>query len=163
MEDDFVIRPHPGRGEIQSVWGMHLEGSDHQYANYGQQRPLFPLITAPMAEKSMSEFVCPPEHTEKAKDFLDTCDKFLIVGSSGWDTDLLEFLASAVTRIPAMVHLVAPTENPRNNRSVDAIRDRYTTGVPAFAAAYDDGKFGVHPKPFTEYLKDAIIAELLED
>jgi hypothetical protein len=57
---------------------------------------------------TQTELACPKEHTEPESVFLDTCEKFLIVGLSGWYTDFLQFLASAVARPAAMVHLVCP-------------------------------------------------------
>ena len=100
---------------------MHLEPTDDLWSKYEEQRAFFPLITAPMASKSISEFVCPAEHTAAASDFLGTCEKFLIVGSSGWDTDLFEFLTAALKQPVEMVHLVCPGD-------VRDIKDRFTAG-----------------------------------
>lgn len=161
MEEDFVIRSPilPIGSNIPAVWQMHLEDRDELMAKYREQRPLFPLITAPMASKSISEFVCPQEHTNKAADFLTTCENFLIVGSSGLDTDLLDFLTSAIPRPPEMVHLVCPGDE----KFTDTIRDRFLGGVPAFQAAGKYGQFVVHRQQFTDYLKDFGVASLLKD
>ena len=40
--------------------------------------------------------VCPISHIEVAKDFLKQCRKFLIIGTSGLDEDLLALLDEAV-------------------------------------------------------------------
>lgn len=154
LEGDFVIRPVSTN---KAVWGMHLEQSDALWEKYAEQRPFFPLITAPIASKSIADFVCPDEHTIEAKEFLTTCTKFLIVGSSGWDTDLLEFLSSTLTTPVDMVHLV----NPGHPDTVDEVKKRYTAGVSAFAEADSQSRFSVHRKDFTEYLKDSGVGNLL--
>ena len=76
MEGDFVIRSPipPMRSGISNAWGMHLEPTDELWSEYQEQRPLFPLITTPMAEKTIDELVCPQEHTDTARDFLNTCE-----------------------------------------------------------------------------------------
>ena len=57
---------------------------------------IYPLITAPLAGKNLGEAVCPNEHLYHARQFLKDCQKFLIIGTSGLDDDLMEFLDSAV-------------------------------------------------------------------
>ena len=57
---------------------------------------IYPLITAPLAGKNLTEPECPNEHLDRAREFLEDCQKFLIVGTSGLDGDLMEFLDSAV-------------------------------------------------------------------
>ena len=158
MGGDFVVRSPipPMRSTIPPVWHMHLERVD-ELPQDSVNTPLFPLITAPMALKTISEFVCPPEHTDIAKDFLSTCGKYLIVGSSGWDSDLLEYLASSILPPTDIVHVVCP-----NNGAANEVKHRYTSGVPAFADASARDRFIVHPQEFTEYLKDFAVGNLLE-
>lgn len=160
MENDFVIRSpiYPIGSSIPDVWQMHLETGDDAYAKYGQQRALFPLITAPMASKTVSEFVCPVEHREAAEQFLNTCANFLIVGSSGFDTDLHEFLGSAIHSPGAMVHLVCPG----NHEETQEIKGRFLKGVSAFNSAEANGQFEVHRQLFTEYLKDFKVDSLMQ-
>jgi hypothetical protein len=57
---------------------------------------LFPLLTAPLAGKGVSDAVCPESHIKAAKEFLYDCQKFLIIGTSGLDEDLLSLLNSAL-------------------------------------------------------------------
>ena len=161
MEEDFVIRSNipPMRSVIRNVWETHLEASDDLMTKYGQPRQLFPLITAPMASKTISDFVCPTMHTDKARDFLNNCENSLIVGLSGLDTDLLEFLNSAIPRPPAIVHLAGPG----NDKNINPIRERFIGGVTAFQIADQSGRFQVHRQEFTEYLKEFGVASLLKD
>lgn len=57
---------------------------------------LYPLITAPLAGKGLTDAVCPESHLDAARDFLKDCKKFLIIGTSGLDEDLMTFLESSI-------------------------------------------------------------------
>lgn len=60
-----------------------------------ENRP-YPILTAPLAGKGMADIVCPSMHIQAAKEFLQDCRKFLVIGSSGLDQDLLAPLNEAV-------------------------------------------------------------------
>lgn len=60
-------------------------------ANY-----VYPVLTAPLAGKGITDMVCPADHLQAAREFLGECHKFMVIGSSGVDEDLLELLQSAV-------------------------------------------------------------------
>ena len=67
----------------------------------------FPIVTAPLAGKSLEDVVCPASHVETAREFLAGCNKFLIIGTSGLDEDLFQLLNSAIqTSYPRFVHVV---------------------------------------------------------
>ena len=70
----------------------------------------YPIITAPLAGKTGQEFVCPNSHVAYAREFLGDCSKFLIIGCSGLDNDLLSFLDAA---IPEKARPPAPTGGSR--------------------------------------------------
>lgn len=55
-------------------------------------RRVYPVLTAPLAGKRLDQAVCPDGHLNFARDFLADCQKFLIVGTSGLDDDLMELL-----------------------------------------------------------------------
>ena len=57
---------------------------------------VYPVLTAPLAGKGITDMVCPSDHLETAREFLVDCRKFMIVGSSGVDEDLLDLLQSTV-------------------------------------------------------------------
>jgi len=57
---------------------------------------VYPVLTAPLAGKSLDQAVCPDSHLNFARDFLADCYKFLIVGTSGLDDDLMELLREKV-------------------------------------------------------------------
>src|SRR5262249_40883775 len=42
--------------------------------------------------EAKDEFVCPGEHAQAAKDFLDGCSDFLVLGFSGLDAHVLKLL-----------------------------------------------------------------------
>jgi hypothetical protein len=67
---------------------------------------LFPAITAPLAGKDMSSFVCPSNHLDPAKGRLARCTKLLIMGASGVDGHVLELLEEHLSEKLQLVHFV---------------------------------------------------------
>lgn len=55
-------------------------------------RWVYPVITAPLAEKRSTDLICPPSHLEFAWRFLPTAQKFLFIGTSGTDDDLFRLM-----------------------------------------------------------------------
>ena len=86
----------------------------------------YPILTAPLAGKGMADIVCPSKHIQAAKTFLKDCRKFLIIGTSGRDQDLLSLLDEAVppSSHPS-IQLVGEAD------AEDALR-KFETGVGAF-------------------------------
>ena len=89
----------------QDVLQMPEEGSIYvrdEFRNvplvdvYIDQNLAYPILTAPLAGKEAKAMVCPTAHIKAAEGFLRECRKFLIVGSSGRDEDLLALLDDAV-------------------------------------------------------------------
>lgn len=66
---------------------------------------VYPVLTAPLAGKKSEDMVCPDKHVSVAKEFLAACHKFLIIGTSGLDEDLLLLLNSAVRHPQAQMCL----------------------------------------------------------
>ena len=79
--DDSSIHIESHQGPLQTVL---ITGN----------RP-YPILTAPLAGKGIADMVC-PTHIQVAQDFLKQCRKYLIVGTSGLDKDLLALLDEAV-------------------------------------------------------------------
>ena len=77
---------------------------------------LYPLLTAPLAGKDVDDMVCPLSHINEAMRFLADCKKFLIIGTSGLDEDILGLLRHGVAGPPALVHVV--TENSKVSAEV---------------------------------------------
>lgn len=87
----------------------------------------YPIITAPIANKGLLNSTCPDAHIEKAKEFLSTCRKFLIIGNSGLDIDLLELIDSSInSRVTPFIHLVDYFKGADNANS------QYQRGIKAF-------------------------------
>ena len=85
---------------------------------------MYPLITMPLADKGEDDYVCPDAHVEKVRKWLADCDKFLIVGTSGQDADLMALLRSAV-KSPSILHYVSLNE-------AATVRPRFEDAVPQF-------------------------------
>jgi hypothetical protein len=88
---------------------------------------VYPVLTAPLAGKGPAATVCPETHLATATKWLKDCGKFLIVGVSGLDDDLLSILGSAMDRKAAVIHLVDFGDKPTR----DAV-GRFQTKVHAF-------------------------------
>ncbi len=72
------------KGVSTSV-GLELEVESSRYLAY-------PLITAPLAGKDASALVCPSQHLEALRQFMATCERYVFIGTSGFDGDVLGFL-----------------------------------------------------------------------
>ena len=111
------------------------DGKSDPYKTYdvqiGGQRG-YPLLTAPLAGKGVSAMVCPESHLASAKEFLKDCSRFLIIGSSGRDDDLLELLNESITTRSTWVQWVGGSEDREPMRL-------FQTGVQAFRSVKSPG------------------------
>jgi len=90
--DDYDIFQPIEESEIQI---LSIAGNICNYT--GTERMLYyPIMTAPLAGKDIRKTVCPLSHMEAATEFLSDCHKFLIIGTSGLDEDLKEFLYTSI-------------------------------------------------------------------
>lgn len=62
------------------------------WKDHGKRVPLYPVITAPVANKKSGEAVLPGNHASSLDDFLTLVEKVLIIGTSGHDEDLMDIL-----------------------------------------------------------------------
>ena len=70
-------------------------------------RWLYPVLTAPLAGKGLTDAVCPPDHIRFTAQFLATCSKILVIGTSGLDVDLLTLLEDSIPSGTArLIHFV---------------------------------------------------------
>ncbi len=110
---------------------------------------VYPVLTAPLAGKGIADAVCPASHIEAAKDFLGECRKFLIVGTSGLDDDLLSLLNDSVS----------PTLRPRPAIQLVGVEDaeqalvRFERGVQAFRGRRITPPGSLHTRGFREYIR----------
>ena len=68
----------------------HSDRWDHQT----ERDLLYPAIAVPVEDKY--EYVCPADHLDELRAFLEACENFLFIGVSGKDKDLLELLRDSV-------------------------------------------------------------------
>jgi hypothetical protein len=84
---------------------------------------LYPRLSAPIREKT---FVCPVSHQIHLMDFVSDCHKFLIIGTSGLDEDLLTALSKACSASPGhVVHYVG-------DGSVSQVQERFEAAILPF-------------------------------
>lgn len=59
------------------------------------ERELYPAVTAPVARGK--RLVCPKTQLDFAREFISECRKFLIIGTSGYDQDVIELLGTSMS------------------------------------------------------------------
>ena len=114
---------------------------------------LFPVITTPLAGKELTDAVCPDSHLEVAREFLSDCQKFLIIGTSGLDQDLMELLDSSIN--PACKNVVHSV-----NYGDGGIKSllKFKEGVKAFNNR--DSVHQVFDQGFRKYIAGTSLANL---
>lgn len=87
------------------------------------RRYLYPRLTAPLRGKTFS---CPDGHTTRLVEFLSECHKFLIIGTSGLDEDLLELMGESTSGTSYFVSYVNKGDEP------ERVRGRFEEKVRSF-------------------------------
>ena len=87
----------------------------------------YPILTAPLAGKGAAAMVCPDDHLAVARDFLQDCSRFLVIGCSGGDDDLLDLLKESVRARRPWVQFVNGSEAMGNE-----VRNRFSAKVGSF-------------------------------
>ena len=122
-DPELLVRPKDS--EIIVDHGVHRV-KDHIH----QRTWLYPILTAPVAVKSATEIACTDTHTAFAEEFLSSCRKFLVVGTSGSDADLFHLIGRASAGVPAeLVHFVG-----KGSETQEAL-DRFQNGVDVFPSS----------------------------
>lgn len=104
------------------------DGIDNIRGVRDNERMLYPILTAPLAGKGVCDAVCPQNHIVAVRQFLGDCQKFLIIGTSGLDEDLLAIVDSALTDHMKYYHVhVVDVE-----KGADDARNRFMEGIKAF-------------------------------
>lgn len=107
----------------------------------------YPVMTAPLAGKGVTAMVCPDSHIQSAKKFLLGCKKFLVIGTSGHDEDLLDLLDSSIDpNVDYFYHLIGL------GRDVGLASENFAKGVRAFQRS-SKGDF-MFDKGFSRYILD---------
>ncbi len=89
----------------------------------------YPWLTAPVRGKT---FRCPDDHRAAMRAFVADCHKYLIIGTSGLDDDLLNEIASVIDGSKKhLVHYVDMNGTPA--------RERFEKAVPVFVEGANGG------------------------
>ena len=120
----------------------------------GTESYIYPVITTPLAEKTLTDLWCPVSHQVEAQKFLRGCDKFLVIGTSGLDRDLFELLGSAVDTPEPFVHFVD------NGEQINGTIGRFASGVEAFRQRYPESS--KHARGFRNYVSGPHFTRFLE-
>ena len=86
---DLSVRPDTAQLVVRT---RVADASDMRHAS----QYWYPVLTAPLAGKDATHLVCPSDHLQYLKEFLSGTDKVLFAGTSGYDTDVLDLLASGL-------------------------------------------------------------------
>ncbi len=113
-----------------------------------ENHKLYPILTAPLAGKGLIDVVCPDSHITAAKQFMTDCNKFLIIGTSGLDEDLLELLDTTID--PMQGHLVDIVG--KHKGATDA-QSRFEKGVRAFHKMHGTTMMTIYKEGFQNYLE----------
>jgi len=155
-------------GSTKVSWDNALEGFDifckipeneilvsdmglpvRDYGTYGRDH-VYPLLTAPLAGKGVSDAVCPDSHVEVAKEFLSSCQKFLIIGTSGLDEDLLAIVDSTLSNPTVYRHIHIVNSGP----GADEARKKLEQGIKVFGTNIDVRN--IFREGFRKYLRDGL-------
>jgi len=106
---------------------------------------LYPILTAPLAGKNINDSVCPKSHLDAAREFLKDCNKFLIIGCSGLDDDLIHLLNSSINPD------IKPILNIVGSSHVEAVFNRFRKEIKVFNELNQDG--AIIGSGFSSYLQ----------
>lgn len=97
-----------------------------------QNQRWYPVLTAPLAGKKESDFVCPDSHIQALRAFAPTADKIAFIGTSGYDDHVLGVITNAlgadwrglvqfvgdhtVTDVAARIEVAIPQVRPKQAR-----------------------------------------------
>ena len=108
---------------------------------------IYPVLTAPLAGKGINSAVCPQNHIIEAKKFIKGCAKFLIIGTSGLDEDLLEILDKSIDPMQGVL-----VDIVNKGREADNAQNRFVRGIKAFQNIYGSNLMTLYTKGFRKYL-----------
>lgn len=81
-------------GLDKNITIAHLTGGNDAHLPEGRGKTLYPAIAIPVEDNY--DFVCPPEHLDEAKKFLEQCKSFLVLGCRVKDENVKHLLGGSV-------------------------------------------------------------------
>ena len=102
---DVLAKPSHSQIHVAAKYGKSDQSRTYQLEIAGQRG--YPVLTAPLAGKGATAMVCPATHLETTREFLRDCSRFLIIGCSGLDDDLLDLLGKSVKKRSPWVQVVS--------------------------------------------------------
>ena len=139
-ESDVLAKSPDSEVRVATKLGKSDQRRTHEMV-LDRQR-VYPVLTAPLAGKGATAAVCPEAHLLTAREFIVDCERFLIIGASGQDDDLLALLhESAKTRRP-LVNFVSGNEGEGQKvwqRFVERVGEFGSVTTRAGQLAFDGG------------------------
>lgn len=125
------------QNNVESVAGLLQHGSRY-----------YPVLTAPLAGKGLTDIVAPDAHVASATSSLKSCHKFHIVGTSGMDDDLLGLLDS--TLHPTAVSFVRVVG--KGESATGDAYSRFQRGVRSIGVGVPPPFHELYPYGFNDYV-----------
>lgn len=118
---------------------------------------VYPVLTAPLAGKEAQDVVCPESHIQEVTNFLTDCSKFLVIGCSGLDDDLMGVLQESIPSDRETTLAVVDT----SDKEARKVLRRFARGVTAFGPHEKpiEGRTFVSQKTFLDYLREGDLLE----
>lgn len=107
--NDVLAKPHESAIHVATKQGKSVKARTYALEITGNH--VYPILTAPLAGKGATAAVCPAGHLVAARSFLSDCDRFLIIGASGFDDDLLALLQESVKSSLPQVQVVSGSDS----------------------------------------------------
>ena len=125
--DDVLAKANDSVIQVASAHGRSDSRRTFQIEISGQRG--YPILTAPLAGKGAAAMVCPDAHLAIARDFLKDCSRFLVIGCSGRDDDLLDLLKGSVRASRPWAQFICGSE-----ALGDEVRKRFSAKVGPFSS-----------------------------
>lgn len=151
---DVLAKPPDNEVHVAARDGKSNQTRTYQVEISGQR--VYPVLTAPLAGKGTTAMVCPEKHLATASEFLNDCSRFLIIGASGLDDDLLDLLSNAVRGRSPWLQFVSGSDAEGKE-----VWQRFASGVGAFASGAKSAGELVFDGGFRKYVATNEIIEFL--
>ena len=114
------------------------------------ERRLYPELVVPVEDPRRKRFVCPKEHENQARGFVESCKTFLFIGFSGRDDDVLELLR----RMPGSSRVIVVS-----NGDATEVFERIHARNPGVESK--DVAVELHDEGFSHFIESAAFSKLV--
>ena len=153
-ESDVLAKPPVSEIHVASTRGTSDRSRTFDMQIAGQR--VYPVLTAPLAGKGAIDAVCPAGHLATAREFLSDCNRFLIIGASMLDNDLLDLLNGSINVAAGWVQIVSGNEAQGKK-----VWERFRSGGGLFGKVFSPGAQVAFAGGFQRYGESGGLIEFL--